>query len=115
MHQDEVPSLPSNKAATLDWFNRDVIRGEVELPIREFMYTLDQIAYMLDTTIPILQKSLYYRGRSRGSNRGMLVAVNISLPQQRPEWRVPENNFITWMTYHKISYSGGLKRTFRKK
>ena len=71
----------------------------IGLPIRTFLYTLDQISVMIEISETELKKShLYYRGRSIGSvKRELMVAVNIAAEGEKPEWRVAEREFCRWM------------------
>lgn len=75
---------------------------EVGLPVRPFMFTLDQIAYLLDVTEPKLrQHYIHYQGRSVGvCPKDKLLAVDISPEDTRyPEWRVAEVHLKRWMRF----------------
>lgn len=75
---------------------------EVGLPVRPFMFTLDQIAYLLDLTERKLRQDyIHYQGRSVGvCPKDKLLAVDIS-PEDapRPEWRVAEKHLKRWMRF----------------
>lgn len=75
--------------------------SEVGLPPREFFYTLDQIAYLLDITEPYLKNNLiHYEGRSVGfPSRHVMVAVNMAPEGETPEWRVAERHFKRWLRF----------------
>lgn len=89
-----------------DFMRDDVYLYEVEMPVREFFYTLDQIAYMLDTTQQYLEESvLHYVGRSwHKKPRHMLRCVNIAKVDASPDWRVAETDFISWMKIKGITF-----------
>lgn len=41
---------------------------------------------------------LYFEGRSIGARRrDLMIARNIAPPDQDPEWRVTEREFVRWM------------------
>ncbi|AKJ71853.1 hypothetical protein TIN4_56 [Tsukamurella phage TIN4] len=87
-------------------FSEDLIEPEVNLPAREFMFTLDQIALMLDVSRKSLEDNfLFFHGRSAGSRRGRLIAVNIATPEMKPVWRVSETAFKVWMRYKGIVFT----------
>lgn len=74
----------------------------VGLPIREFMYTTDQIAFMLEISEKNLKANyLFYEGRSVGVRpRDKLLAVDISPDDAaRPEWRIAERILRSWMRH----------------
>lgn len=75
---------------------------DVGLPIREFLYTLDQIAYLLSIEEKSLRVSyVHYEGRSVGTcPKDKLLAVDISTDSNpRPEWRVSERHLKRWMRF----------------
>jgi len=74
---------------------------DVGLPIREFMYTIDQIAYLLDTSERYLKENLiHYDGRTVGAvGRDRMLAVNIAPEGKTPEWRVAERHLRRWMKF----------------
>lgn len=74
--------------------------AKVGLPVRSFLYTLDQIAYLLSMSEDRVQTSgmVYYHGRSVGAKGpDRMMARNISAPDRVPEWRVAEQELIRWM------------------
>ena len=97
------------------WYNEDVIQGEVRLPAREFMYTLDQVAYMLDCTMNALQPQLYYKGRSGGSPRGRISVVNIAPRENKPNWRISESALVNWLKIKDITFTTGRSTTKQKR
>jgi hypothetical protein len=77
-------------------------RRDVGLPVREFMFTIDQIAFLLDVTEPYLKQDLiHYEGRSVGAcPKDKLLAVNIAPDSApKPEWRIAERHLKRWMRF----------------
>lgn len=76
------------------------------LPPRIFLYTLDQIATMLqvsDHTVKTLY--LHYDGRSVGNRPAdRMVARNIAPAGEKPDWRVAEKELMRWMRYKKFRF-----------
>jgi len=75
---------------------------DIGLPIREFMYTLDQIAYLLSVgEREVKERYVHYEGRSVGvCPKDRLLAVDISPDDSpRPEWRVAERHLKRWMRF----------------
>lgn len=72
---------------------------EVNIPIRPFLYSLDQIGAMIDMDAEMLAKGfIYFDGRSIGIKRNwQMMARNIAPPDMTPEWRVLDREFIRWM------------------
>lgn len=74
---------------------------KIGLPPRPFLYSLDQIANLLDIDLTRLKAVwIYYRGRSIGRHTGdQIEAIDIAPAGQgiKPEWRVSEKEFIRWM------------------
>ena len=77
-------------------------KRDIGLPVREFMYTLDQIAFLLSIDEALLKRSyLHYESRSVGHcPKDKLLAVDIS-PDDDPkvEWRVAERHLKRWIRY----------------
>lgn len=72
----------------------------VGLPARPFLYTIDQLAVILELReASIKQNYLYYEGRSIGvKSPDLLEAKDIAPPgAQWPDWRVAERELIRWM------------------
>lgn len=87
----------------------DEFQPEVVLPLHIFFYRVDQIAHMLDCSVSYLERAvLYYQGRDYGRRpMGRMRAVNIAAPDEKPEWRVSEEDFVIWLrnrgiTFHEI-------------
>lgn len=77
-------------------------KRDIGLPVREFMYTLDQIAFLLEIEEDQLKRAyLHYESRSVGPcPKDRLLAVDISPDDApRPEWRVAERHLKRWMRY----------------
>jgi hypothetical protein len=67
--------------------------------MRPFLYTLDQIATLLQVPEATVRKEyIHYDGWSVGAHRqGMLAARNIA-PEGKPtEWRVSDRELARWM------------------
>jgi hypothetical protein len=72
----------------------------VGLPPVIFLYTLDQIAAMLNVEeATVRAKYLYYVGRTTGTKaRHHMEAVNIATDSSsKPDWRVSMVEFIRWL------------------
>lgn len=81
-------------------------------PTRVFLYTLDQVAYMLDMTPTTLKGSyVYFQGLSTGRGRKhLMVARDISAPDaNRPEWRIAEPELFRWMKLKGFRFKQGRK------
>lgn len=72
----------------------------VGLPVKPFLYTLDQIAFLISVEEKTVKTSyLWYKGRSVGSPpKDKMQAVDISpASADKPEWRVAEREFVRWL------------------
>lgn len=75
-------------------------------------WTIDQIADMLALPEQTLRNSyIWYEGRDKGAyRRQYLRAVNVNVGRHdfdltnnaQREWRVAEDEFLRWLTYHKL-------------
>ncbi|ANA85832.1 helix-turn-helix DNA binding protein [Gordonia phage Woes] len=87
-------------------FDEDVMTSEVHFPAREFFYTIQQVGLMLDCSTEYLEERvLFLAGRSVGSMKNRLRAINIAAPDQKPIWRVAETDFKLWLKHKGIRYS----------
>lgn len=70
-----------------------------ELPPRFILYTLDQIATMLNVGLPQVKQSyIHYDRRSPGARPGdRMVARNIAPEGEKPDWRVAEKELIRYL------------------
>lgn len=77
----------------------NINRGEaVGLPNRPFLYTLDQIAILLELRLDTLRKGyIYFDGRSIGNGVDKMMARNIAPEGEPPEWRVAETELVRWL------------------
>lgn len=76
------------------------MRGErVGLPLRPFLWTLDQIATIINLELRTIQiHYVYYDNRSTGpKSRSQLMARNIAPPGKDAEWRVAHDELIRWL------------------
>jgi hypothetical protein len=73
----------------------------IGLPPRPFLYTIDQIAAILDVRQTQVENHyVHFEGRSIGAaHRGLLVARNIAPPGAPPDWRVAEREIIRWFKH----------------
>lgn len=69
------------------------------LPARPFLYTIDQIAGLIDVEEHHLRTHyVYFDGRSTGYVQPHHIrARNIAPPKLAPEWRVAENELKRWL------------------
>ncbi len=75
------------------------MRDRVDLPQKPFLYTLDQVAHLLDLRVDTLQLHyIHFDGRSIGVQpRDKLLAHNIAPTGVKPNWRIAEKELIRWM------------------
>ena len=78
----------------------------VGLPPKPFLYTLDQVAYLLSLDEQTLKNHyLHYEGRSVGAaSRERIIARNIAPSGVKPEWRVAERELIRYMKFKGFRY-----------
>ncbi len=70
----------------------------IGLPLRPFLYTLDQIGTMLVLDEKAVKKRVHFEGRAPGVRpRDRLLARNISPVDLPPEWRVAERELVRWL------------------
>jgi hypothetical protein len=69
------------------------------LPPRPFLYTIDQVAYLLQIEESSLKKNvLHFEGRSVGvGGREKIIARNIMPAGVTPDWRITERELIRYM------------------
>lgn len=80
--------------------------SQVGLPPRVFLYTLDQIATILNLKVETLKSGyIYFEGRSTyAKKKGQMSARNIAPDDQVPVWRVIDTELIRWMKYKGYRY-----------
>ena len=78
----------------------------IGMPARVFLFTIDQLSVMLDISERhIMAHYIYFEGRSIGSrHKRFMVARNIAQPDEKPDWRVAEREFIRWMRHKGFRY-----------
>ena len=83
----------------------------VALPTKAFMYTLEQVASMLEVApAHFKNRMVFYSGRDRMKPRAEdLVAVNLSKANVAPEWRVGEEELIRWLRIKGIKFNQPVK------
>lgn len=69
------------------------------LPVRPFLYTLDQLATLLSMSQGnLMNQYIYFEGRTTGVRSVHLIAArNIAKPGEKAEWRVAERELIRWL------------------
>ena len=77
-------------------------RSEAErigIPVRPFLYTVDQIATLLNLSEQKVHVNvLYHEGRDIGmSRKDQMTARNIARREDKPDWRVTERELVRWM------------------
>lgn len=77
----------------------DETTHRIGLPLRPFLYTVDQLCTILAVSEDTLRaQHLYHVGRDVGiKDRHHMEARNIARPDQKPDWRVAENELKRWM------------------
>lgn len=82
----------------------------VGLPFRAILYTLDQVATMLNIRQQELElKYIHFDGRSIGARHpSLIMARNVAPPGVKPEWRINEQEIVRWCRSKrfKIVYRG---------
>lgn len=80
--------------------------AKVGLPVRPFLYTIDQLSVLLDLPEESLKRQyIYFEGRSIGIKRKDLIAArNIAPADARPDWRIPEKELIRWLKFKGFRY-----------
>lgn len=81
--------------------------AELYIPARFFLYTLDQIAYVLSLDPQTLKTNgyIFYEGRSTyAKRRGQMSARNIAPDGKPPVWRVLDQEFFRWMRHKGFKY-----------
>jgi phage antirepressor YoqD-like protein len=80
--------------------NKDEGKPEqIGMPVRPFLYTVDQVCTLLQIKENTLRKLwLYYDRRSTGPRRRDLLLVHDISPEGvDPEWRCTERELIRWL------------------
>ncbi|ADD80839.1 gp053 [Rhodococcus phage ReqiDocB7] len=97
--------MPASKKQIAD-LRADLMADAIELPLKTFMYTVDQIAYMFDISEKHLrEKILFYVGREmKKQDPMMLRAINIRGLNEAAEWRVTEEELIRWCRKRKVNF-----------
>jgi hypothetical protein len=74
-------------------------RRRVNLPVRPFLYTLDQVATILNLSeITLKRDYLHFTGRTPGlQDKDRILAINIAAFDKPAEFRVEEREFVRWL------------------
>lgn len=71
------------------------------MPMRPFLFTLDQVAYLIGVTEKdLVENYVYFFGRTEGRYRaggGYVKAFNIAPSDKPPVWRVSEEDLLRWL------------------
>lgn len=80
---------------------RDKESEKFGLPLRPFLYTLDQIADFLSVTERTLKVTyIYFDGIHTGRPpRSKIVAKNITPDTDKSTWRVHEHELVRWLRH----------------
>lgn len=72
---------------------------ELGLPIRPFLYTLDQIADLIGKPLRQLRlDDIYFDDVTPGVKpTSKMLARNVAAPGDKPDWRVAEQEFKRWL------------------
>lgn len=81
-----------------------LLPDSVGLPPQTFLYTLDQIAGMINISQHTLEATyVFFMARSLGRKRpDEMRAYNIAPEDKQPDWRIPQQEFIRWLRLKKI-------------
>lgn len=76
-------------------------REAIGLPVRPFLYTVDQIATLLQLEqSDIESRYLFFDRRSTGARpKDKMLARNIAPDGEPPDWRITERELIRWMRF----------------
>lgn len=79
---------------------------KIGLPPRPFLYTIDQIASILSMRESVVhQRHIYHEGRDIGRRSPHeMLAHNIAPPNDKPDWRVSEQELLRWMRLKGFKY-----------
>lgn len=70
------------------------------VPLRVFLYTIDQLSLMLNIREDMLMRDHIFTDREPGYKpKWKMRAHNIAPPEQTPEWRVADKEFIRWLKF----------------
>jgi hypothetical protein len=80
---------------------RDTMIQQVGLPLRPFLYTLDQVADMLSIRLNRFKANYVYFAEihSGPPPPRLMVARNISPDEDVQEWRIIEPELVRWLRH----------------
>lgn len=84
-------------------YDEDELGDRRGLPVTEFLYTLDQVAHILNFSQNQLKTVVYFDGligrKQKTFNSKMIMAKNVipSELHEEPEWRVPESEMVRYL------------------
>lgn len=79
----------------------------VGLPVKPFLYTIDQIAMLISVDERKVRNTLlHYQGKSVGAvPKDKMLARDISPDDaEKPDWRVSEKDFVRWLRFKGFRY-----------
>lgn len=82
-------------------------KSDVGVPVRPFLWTLDQVSTILEIDIMQLRQAgyIHYEGRSIGlPSKQVMIARNIAPADRRPEWRIAEKELLRWLRVKGFKY-----------
>lgn len=73
--------------------------NSVGLPVRAFLFTIDQISTMTNVDENTVKRHyLHFEGRALGPRPpAKMIARNIAPEGEKPDWRVAEREFLRWL------------------
>lgn len=74
---------------------------DLGLPIRPFLYTLDQISDLIVVGLkPLRANYIFFDGVSTGTRgKDRMLAINIAAEGRNPDWRVAEEELKRWLRH----------------
>ena len=77
-------------------------RDKVGLPPRAFLYTIDQIAAMIEVDLVAMKRRyIHFEGKTLGGKRPEKMLARTLEPEsgRASDWRVTEREFIRWLQF----------------
>jgi hypothetical protein len=82
--------------------DRDKLRRDVGIPIRPFMYTLDQVADMLNVPVPKLKRQYCYfediHTTAKPTSKMRVRNINPDQGEEK-DWRIAESELYRWLKH----------------
>ena len=75
-------------------------RKYVGLPPGPFLYTLDQIESLIQTSTGVAVDHLHFSGITPGiQKKDKMLAINLGRNGEPPDWRVADAEFVRWLRF----------------